>query len=80
MGRSRTSLLSATAAVLIAAASFAGAQAFQDELANLRSPNTKTRVKAAKALGKSQRPEAISPLIEAMRDPEVRVRKTVLSR
>ncbi len=79
MGRSRTSLLSAAAAVLIVAASFAGAQTFQDELANLHSPNAKTRIAAAKTLGKSQRPEAISPLIEAMRDPEVKVRKTVVA-
>ena len=78
MGRSRTSLLSTAAAVLVAAASFAGAQTFQDELANLRSPNAKTRIKAAKTLGKSQRPEAITPLIEAMRDPEVKVRKTIV--
>jgi HEAT repeat protein len=57
----------------------AAAQAsFQDELANLRSPNAKTRVKAADALGKSQRREAIPPLIEAMRDPEVKVRKEVV--
>ena len=50
---------------------------FQDELANLRSPNTGTRAKAAKALGRSARPEAITPLNEAMRDPEAKVRKEV---
>ena len=50
---------------------------FQDELANLRSPNTGTRAKAAKALGRSARPEAIPPLNGAMRDPEVKVRREV---
>jgi HEAT repeat protein len=48
---------------------------FQDEIANLRSPNVGTRVKAAKALGKSGRPEAIPALTQAMRDPEVKVRR-----
>ncbi len=50
---------------------------FQDELANLRSPNTGTREKAAKSLGRSARPEAITPLNEAMRDPEAKVRREV---
>ena len=50
---------------------------FQNELANLRSPNTGTRAKAAKALGRSARPEAITPLNEAMRDPEAKVRREV---
>lgn len=48
---------------------------FQDEIANLRSPNVGTRARAAKALGQSGRPEAIPALTEAMRDPEVKVRK-----
>ncbi|GMR22251.1 MAG: hypothetical protein BMS9Abin37_0587 [Acidobacteriota bacterium] len=52
---------------------------FQDEIANLRSPNVGTRVKAAKALGKSGRPEAIPALTQAMRDPEVKVRRQTLS-
>jgi HEAT repeat protein len=53
---------------------------FQDEIANLKSPNVGTRVKAAKALGLSKRPEAIPALTEAMRDPELKVRKqTVFS-
>jgi len=53
---------------------------FQDEIANLKSPNVATRVKAAKALGQSKRPEAIPALTEAMRDPELKVRKqTVFS-
>ncbi|HXV62874.1 MAG TPA: HEAT repeat domain-containing protein [Vicinamibacteria bacterium] len=51
---------------------------FHDEVANLRSPNVGTRVKAAKALGKSGRPEAIPALTEAMRDPEAKVRKVTV--
>jgi HEAT repeat protein len=57
-----------------AAASY-GQGSFQDEIANLKSPNVGTRVKAAKALGLSGRPEAIPALTEAARDPEVKVRK-----
>jgi HEAT repeat protein len=48
---------------------------FQDEIANLKSPNVGTRVKASKALGETGRPEAIPALTEAMRDPELKVRK-----
>ena len=77
MGRSYSSLL-VVVAVLLATASVAGAQTFQDELANLQSPNVKTRVKAAKALGDSQRPEAVQPLVDAVRDPEVKVRKSII--
>ena len=59
----------------VAAAPAAAQSSFQDEIANLRSPNVGTRVKAAKALGKSGRPEAIPALTQAMRDPEVKVRR-----
>jgi HEAT repeat protein len=48
---------------------------FQDEIANLKSPNVGTRVKAARALGETGRPEAIPALTEAMRDPELKVRR-----
>ncbi len=80
MGRVR--VLVAVTAVLLTAGVFglspSQAQAqgsFQDEIANLRSPNTGTRVKAAKALGKSGRLEAIPALTQSMRDPEVKVRR-----
>jgi HEAT repeat protein len=76
MGRLFIFFLSAVVACSVAAA--AAQASFQDELANLRSPNAKTRSKAAEALGKSQRREAIEPLIRAMRDPEVKVRKEVI--
>ncbi len=51
---------------------------FQDEIANLRSPNVGTRVKAAKALGKSGRLEGIPALTQAMRDPELKVRRVTV--
>jgi len=51
---------------------------FQDEIANLRSPNVGTRVNAAKALGKSGRLEGIPALTQAMRDPELKVRRVTI--
>ena len=51
---------------------------FQDEIANLRSPNVGTRVKAVKALGKSGRLEGIPALTQAMRDPELKVRRATV--
>ena len=59
----------------VAAASAGAQSSFQDEIANLRSPNVGTRVKAARELFKSGRPEAIPALTQAMRDPEVKVRR-----
>jgi HEAT repeat protein len=43
-------------------------------LANLKSPNAKTRQKACEELGESRRREAIGPLSVLVRDPEVEVR------
>ena len=77
MGRTGEVVL--TAVVVLAASAVVTAQSsFQDEVANLRSPNTGTRVDAARALGRSGRPEAIPPLTEAMRDPELKVRKVTV--
>jgi HEAT repeat protein len=79
MGRSYKTVLSLAIASCLMVPALALAQSsFQDELANLRSPNAKTRSKAAKKLGRSQRREALEPLTEAMRDPEVKVRKEVV--
>jgi HEAT repeat protein len=67
-------------AIILSSPAIAVQSSFQDEIANLKSPNAATRVKAAKALGQSKRPEAIPALTEAMRDPELKVRKqTVFS-
>lgn len=83
MGRVHSAVLGTVVSAIILLISSpvpAVQSSFQDELANLKSPNVDTRVKASKALGQSKRPEAIPALTEAMRDPELKVRKqTVLS-
>ena len=50
---------------------------FEDQLANLKSPNTKTRLEAATALGKSRRREAVGGLSALVQDPDARVRLEV---
>lgn len=76
MGRVlRVVLPSALGFLLVSTLAAEAQNSFRDEIANLRSPNVKTRVKAAKALGRSGRPEAIPALTEAMRDPEKKVRE-----
>jgi HEAT repeat protein len=47
---------------------------FEDLVANLKSPNDKTRQEAAAALGKSRRREAVTPLATLVRDPDPKVR------
>lgn len=51
---------------------------FEDLVANLKSPNAKTRQEAAAALGKSRRREAVAPLTALVRDPEEKVRIEVV--
>lgn len=51
---------------------------FDDLVASLKSPNTKTRTEAVEALGKSRRREAVSPLAALVHDPEPRVRLEVV--
>ena len=51
---------------------------FDDLVANLKSPNAKTRQEAAAELGKSRRREAVAPLAALVRDPEVKVRLEVV--
>jgi HEAT repeat protein len=51
---------------------------FEDQIANLKSPNAKTREQAAKELGKSRRRDAITPLAAMVRDPEAAVRLAVV--
>jgi len=81
MGRVQLAVLATVvSAIILSSPAIAVQSSFQDEIANLKSPNAATRVKAAKALGQSKRPEAIPALTEAMRDPELKVRKqTVFS-
>lgn len=47
---------------------------YDDLVANLKSPNARTRQDAAAALGKSRRREAVPHLAPLVRDPELKVR------
>jgi HEAT repeat protein len=51
---------------------------YDDLVANLKSPNARTRQEAAAALGKSRRREAVAPLAPLVRDPELKVRVEVV--
>jgi hypothetical protein len=51
---------------------------FEDLLANLKSPNAKTRLEAAQELGKSRRKEAVAHLAPLVHDPEAKVRFEVV--
>jgi HEAT repeat protein len=67
--------------LVLLAASPLGAAArlsFEDLLANLKSPNAKTRQEAAQALGNSRRREAVAHLAPLVHDPEVKVRMEVV--
>jgi HEAT repeat protein len=67
------------AALLVAwPLSAAGKPSFDDLVANLKSPNAKTRQEAASALAKSRRREAVTPLAALVRDPEFKVRLEVV--
>jgi HEAT repeat protein len=79
--RSRAAARLSAAAVLLALAApatAAGRLSFDDLIANLKSPNAKTRQEAASALGKSRRREAVTPLAALVRDPDGRVRMDVV--
>ncbi len=57
----------------------AAGPSFDDLVANLKSPNVKTRLGAAEGLGKSRRPEAVTPLAASLRaEPEAKVRLEVV--
>jgi len=56
----------------------AESQSFDENVANLKSPNAKTREQAASALGKSRRREAVAPLAAVVRDPDLKVRRTAV--
>jgi HEAT repeat protein len=72
--------MAAAAALLVlsAAPSEAAKPTFDDLLANLKSPNARTRQEAAAALGDSRRREAVSHLAAVVRDPEPQVRLEVV--
>jgi hypothetical protein len=52
--------------------------AFDDLVANLKSPTARTRLEAARKLGESRRREAVAPLAALVRDPEPKVRLEVV--
>ena len=66
------------AALLPGLAEAAPRVSFDDLLANLKSPNAKTRQAAAAELGKSRRREAVSGLSALARDPDAKVRFEVV--
>lgn len=68
----------AVVAAPAAAPPAAGRLSFEDLVANLKSPNAKTRQESAAALGKSRRREAIAPLAALVHDPEPKVRMEVV--
>lgn len=68
----------AALAFLVAPPAWADKPDFADLVANLKSPNAKTRQEAAQDLGQSRRREAIPPLSDLVRDPEVKVRMEVV--
>ena len=66
-----------TLAMSIGGSAVAGADSkssYDDLVANLKSPNAKTRQEAAAALGKSRRREAVAQISPLVRDPELKVR------
>lgn len=75
----RAPLLLALTGILFAAAAVTAEESFEDLIANLKSPTTRTRQAAAAALGKSRRREAVAPLSALVRDPEPRVRYEVVN-
>ena len=73
--RAAAALLLLLAASTLDAATRLG---FEDLLANLKSPNAKTRLEAAQELGKSRRKEAVAHLAPLVHDPEAKVRLEVV--
>jgi HEAT repeat protein len=75
----RTALVALAALLTAIPAAGAARGSFDDLVANLKSPNVKTRLEAAQGLGKSRRPEAVTPLGAALRaEPEAKVRLEVV--
>lgn len=73
------SALSVAVLMTFSGAAVQAASSFDDLVANLKSPNVRTRLDAAAALGKTRRTEAVTPLAAAIRsEPEARVRQEVV--
>jgi HEAT repeat protein len=63
---------------LVAPVLAAGKPSYEDLVANLKSPNARTRQDAAAELGKSRRREAVAHLSPLVHDPELKVRFEVV--
>ena len=75
LDRARSAAVLAVALGLAFASAPARAQeAYDDLLANLKSPTARTRQEAARKLGLSHRREAVAPISALVRDPEPKVR------
>jgi HEAT repeat protein len=74
----RLSVMAAACLALSASVHADSKGAYEDLVANLKSPNARTRQEAAAALGKSRRREAVGPLSPLVRDPELKVRVEVV--
>jgi HEAT repeat protein len=76
----RKALTAVAVAILVAISEASqAASSFDDLVANLKSPNARTRLEAATALGKTRRAEAVTPLAAAIRsEPESKVRLEVV--
>lgn len=75
----RTALVALAAILLATSGAASGRGSFDDLVANLKSPNQKTRLEAAQGLAKTRRPEAVTPLAAALRaEPEAKVRLEVV--
>ena len=75
LDRARPAAVLAVALGLALASSPARAQeAYDDLVANLKSPTARTRQEAARKLGASHRREAVAPVSALVRDPEPKVR------
>lgn len=71
-------LLTLACGPLLPATVWGGRATFDSLLADLKSPNAKTRLVAATALGKTHKREAVSGLSAVVRDPEPKVRLEVV--
>jgi HEAT repeat protein len=78
MNRAVAAIAVALTCVVSGLALAAARPSFEDLLANLKSPNAKTRQDAANALGKSRRREAVAPLAALVRDDDPKVRLEVV--
>ena len=63
----RKALAVAVAILVAISGASQAASSFDDLVANLKSPNARTRLEAAAALGKTRRAEAVTPLAAAIR-------------